>query len=69
MANQDFGTVNHNNITILLTQQPYLHNDWYQAVGIDADENEYMVTWEITNSETEDESDACDWTVYEVRPL
>lgn len=73
MSTQDYGTVQHNDITITLTQQAYLqsdgNDDWYQAVGVDAEGNEYMIKWEIVCPDAEDESDACDWTQYEVIEL
>lgn len=73
MSTQNYGTVQHNDITITLTQQAYLqsngNDNWYQAAGIDADDNDYLIKWEITNPDAEDESDACDWTQYEVIEL
>lgn len=45
------------------TQDPYVSDegDTYQAHALDAEGNEYLITWEVANGETEDESDACDW--------
>jgi hypothetical protein len=52
-----------------LTQYPYLDgtndNPHYTADGYDFAGNPVRLTWEITNSETEDESEACDWDVFD----
>ena len=41
---------------------------YYFASGYDREGNSVRLIWEITNKETEDESDACDWDVFEVQP-
>lgn len=33
----------------------------YIAHAIDDEGNEYMVLWDVVNSDTEDESESCDW--------
>lgn len=49
-----------------LTQDAYVSDDGatYQASAQDADNNEYMVVWEVNHPDFEnltDESEACDW--------
>jgi hypothetical protein len=55
-----------------LKQYPYLDGTneapIYTANGYDRAGNPMRLTWEITNSETEDESEACDWDVFDARP-
>ena len=34
----------------------------YKAHAIDVAGNQYMIVWEVINSETTDESEACDWS-------
>lgn len=36
--------------------------EWYEASAEDAEGNDYRVIWEISNTNAEDESDACDWS-------
>ena len=62
--------------TIKLTQDAYAQGgsirtggnsifeltEWYEAAAEDEDGNTYRVIWSITNPDTEDESDACDWS-------
>ena len=71
------GTVNHNGITIYLTQDAYCFNDGvYAAAGKDVAGNVYEVRWNTTQAWddaceaakngditgfVEDESHACDW--------
>ena len=62
--------VNFKNIELRTTQDPYLDNNAYRAHAVDAFSNEYIVTWEIINHDTTDESEACDWdNPVLVRPL
>ena len=72
-SNNQFGDITlANGVTISLTQQAYLSgtNDAprYEARAVDADGNEYTVTWTPYENfmELEDESDCCDWDDYEV---
>lgn len=44
---------------------------YYTAVALDVDGNDYDITWQIKllgteYDECDDESDACDWTLYTV---
>lgn len=53
-----------------LEQNPYLDNirpgvAGYVAEGYDRVGNHLRLIWEITNNETEDESEACDWDDFE----
>ena len=41
----------------------------YFAKAVDFSGNEYEIKWKIINYDCEDESDACDWTKFEVREL
>lgn len=66
-----FEELNRTNSTIIevegreyrTTQDPYINDDGsqYQAHAVDVDNNEYIIVWEVTNAETEDESEACNW--------
>lgn len=44
-------------------QDPHITDDGaqYVANALDAEGNEYIITWEVTNYETTDESESCDW--------
>jgi hypothetical protein len=73
---ENFGTVEHNGKTLTITQQPYITGtseySYYQAVAEDDEENEYLVSWEITHenpSECDDESNMCDWDDYTITEL
>ena len=83
MIKKDYGTVEFEGKTYTLTQDAYAENYGtdgavrYYAAAVDADGNEYLVTWETTeqwdeaqeeyketsevNGYIEDESNACDW--------
>ena len=69
MANAKYGTVQHNGMTLTLTQQAFITCDgsntgecYYSAGAVDADGNEYKVRWEIRDGfDGDDESNACDW--------
>lgn len=72
-SNNQFGDVTlADGVTISLTQQAYLSGTneapIYTARAVDAEGNEYTVTWRPFDNfmELEDESDCCDWDVYEV---
>jgi hypothetical protein len=41
---------------------------YYFAAGYDRAGNSVRLIWEITDNETEDESEACDWDVFDVQP-
>ncbi|MFU1797664.1 hypothetical protein ACM1RC_27620 [Paenibacillus azoreducens] len=45
------------------TQDPYISDDGsqYIAHAVDDRDDEYIITWEVINYETMDESEACDW--------
>ncbi len=67
-------TVQYYDKTLKLIQQAYLDSDLdlipaYYATAIDDEEKLYRVRWEIINPEAEDESDTCDWNVYDVLKL
>ncbi|WP_019156825.1 hypothetical protein [Robertmurraya massiliosenegalensis] len=61
------GEVEHEGKVIRLTQNAYLdgthENPYYSANGIDAEGNEYEITWDVVENwkELEDESECCDW--------
>lgn len=50
-------------IELRTTKDPIISDDGktYSAPAVDAIENSYLVTWEVIDSETTDESEACDW--------
>ncbi len=61
-------------IDYAITQVPYIMRyiasaSTYVAAGIDRAGNEVLLTWDIVNAATEDESEACDWTVFEVSAI
>jgi hypothetical protein len=64
-----FSSLNVTNSTIIerdgkelrTTQDPYIDRGMYKAIAVDEDDKEYEVKWEITNHETTDESETCDW--------
>lgn len=73
---RDYGHVVYDGVSYVLTQQAYLENDStgtaiYQALAQREDqwvadpdpvEHElYMVEWDITDPDCDDESHACDW--------
>jgi hypothetical protein len=71
MKSIDHGTVEHDGKTLTLQQQPYcdLHDGvpTYMASCVDEDGNDYKAYWEITDDETENEDECCDWDDYTVR--
>ena len=60
------GTMNNHGHRVTLIQEAYLSgtsdDPYYEATGCDDYGNCYNVRWEIINNETDDESDACDWS-------
>jgi hypothetical protein len=67
-------TINHNDKTLTLVQQPYISDcgAFYQAHAKDDDDNTYLVKWAVTNDDPDncdDESDMCDWDVYTVSEI
>ncbi|MCE3203399.1 hypothetical protein [Paenibacillus sonchi] len=66
-----FTELNERNSTIIeverkelrTTQDPHVSDDGnqYIAEALDAEGNTYLVTWEVIDHETTDESSACDW--------
>lgn len=72
MTNQH-GTVDYNGKELTICHQPrltcYMGYDCYEAMAMDSDDNEYKITWDITDALAEDESDACDWTDYRVQVI
>ncbi|MFI2856848.1 hypothetical protein ACH6EH_06880 [Paenibacillus sp. JSM ZJ436] len=49
--------------TLKTLQDPHVSDDgqMYIAEAVDVENNTYLVTWEVINSETTDESEACNW--------
>lgn len=70
-----FGTVSFEGKTLALTQQAYCSNHpdvaTYQALAVDEAGDEYTVVWDCVEGwmGKEDESECCDWSEYQVRPL
>jgi hypothetical protein len=52
---------------IALLDQPYISDDGenYLANGVDIDDNDYQLSWDIISHE-EDDLDCCDWTDYSI---
>ena len=73
-----YGTVENGGKTFYITQNPYISDDgsYYEALAIDADENEYLIQWDTTEdwrsrdiADQWDESEACDWDKFRVIDL
>ena len=43
------------------TEDPYIKGGTYRAHAVDEDNDEYEIEWIITNDETIDKAQACDW--------
>ena len=62
-------------VDVFLTQQAFITGngttDWYQAHGVDADGNDYRVTWDCVDGymEMDDESNCADWDKYEIEAI
>lgn len=66
---EQYGTYTKDGADYAITQNPYVNSGTaYVAHGYDRAGNDVRLTWEITNTETEDESEACDWAAFEVEP-
>ncbi len=78
---QEYGKYTKDGEDYVLTQNPFIDyvaghsngyvvqgNDYYFAHGYDREGNAVRLIWDITNPETEDESEACDWDEFEVEP-
>ena len=66
IKNTPHGHVYYKNKTYTLTQDAYAADPRngvgvYQAHAVDADDNVFRVTWEITNTTTENADETCDW--------
>jgi len=77
----EYGKYTKDGVEYAIQQNPYfdyvagsstayvVHGEtYYFASGYDREGNSVRLIWEITNKETEDESDACDWDVFEAQP-
>lgn len=76
-----YGAYSKDGVDYAITQNPYPDyvagssngylasgETYYFAQGYDRQGNPFRLIWEITNKETEDESEACDWGVFEAEP-
>lgn len=76
-----YGTYTKDGVDYAITQNPYPDyvagsstayvvngETYYFAQGYDREGNQVRLIWEITNTETEDESEACDWDEFTVEP-
>ena len=53
-----------------LVQDAYIINDTqYYAEGEDVEGCLYSITWDITNHDTENEDEACDWDNYQIKKI
>jgi hypothetical protein len=77
----EYGTYTKDGVDYAITQNPYADyvagsstayvvngETYYFAQGYDRQGNPFRLIWEITNKDAEDESDACDWDVFEAEP-
>ena len=75
-ALKEYGTVESDEKTIHILQNPYITGDGYRSVGMTDEQIEeaggldeinlgvdhhYTIMWDIINPDCEDESEACDW--------
>jgi hypothetical protein len=74
----DYVTVNYKGLDLKLMQEPYINDQMlsgvqrrcvYEALAIDDNDDEYMVTWNVINLDCEDESEACNWDKFTVTAL
>jgi hypothetical protein len=79
---KEFGEYNNGGEEYAIAQYPYIDTvagssneyvtqgeSYYFALGYDREGNAYRLIWEITNPDTEDESEACDWDEFEAQPI
>lgn len=68
-----YGFVKYHNKTVNLNQEAFYYgHGYYMATGIDDENNEYEIRWEIMDDVAEDETDEsymCHWDDYTVRKL
>lgn len=66
----EYGVYSKDGMDYVIVQLPYISSmDTYSAYGQDRDGNNVKLTWDISNLDTTDESDACNWTVFDVDSL
>ena len=70
----DKGFIVYKGLVLELTQEGYMDyrcekGDYYVALAIDKDGNDYEIIWQITNPDAENEEDACDWNIYTVEEI
>lgn len=71
----DYGTLEYKGKIITLIQQPYLEEvnncAFYRATAWDDEGNRYDVMWDVLEGweDMEDESDCCDWDIFEVKEV
>lgn len=58
-----YGEYENGQVELKTLQDPVVSDDGltYSAPAVDVFENEYRITWEVTNFKTADESEVCDW--------
>ena len=66
-----YGEVEFKGLKLVLKQHPYIDQDSYGAVvyrarATNAAGDHYELEWDITDPNSEDESEACDWDVFRV---
>lgn len=71
---KNFGSVEYKGKVLWLQQEAYITaligQSKYECIALAEDDDyEYEVSWDIVDFQCEDESDACDWEVYDVKIL
>lgn len=72
---KQYGNVDYNGTNLTLQQEPYLSGTneapHYEACACDDAGNDYSVTWRIKDGweEMEDQSECCDWDLFDIKQL
>lgn len=58
-------------VQVTLQQQAYISDcgNQYKALGVTGNEEDCMVSWDIIDTDCDDESNACDWNEFTVRKI
>ena len=68
--NKQYGTINHNGINLTLQQEAFAHDkEHYCAHAVSDKGEDYKVWWAITDFETENEDETCNWDEFWVEKV
>lgn len=66
-----YGIYTKDGMDYTLVQLPYIdgYDDvvYYSAAGYDRDGNDVKLIWDVVKPDADDNADACDWDMFEVR--